>query len=248
MRGDRRHGPPRRLGQTAQQGDASPEVLQPDPEGVPGIAKAGRAADGRSRVTAHPERHLVRRLGRAHRVGQVVVLAVEGGLGLVPQRAQHGDGLIGHGATVREVRTEHAELLLQPTDAHPEDEASTREHIQRSNLLGDQNGVALGQHQGRGAQGQARHQCGDRGQSDQRFDDMAHAGLIGRGDDVVVGPQGGVAQRVGRLRGRGDRLWEGPGPMAGPVSGQECPDLHGAVSLCHACRSSRWTTSCARCG
>ena len=43
MCGDRRHGPPRRLGQTAQQGDASPEVLQPDSERVPGIAQASGA-------------------------------------------------------------------------------------------------------------------------------------------------------------------------------------------------------------
>ena len=137
---------------------------------------------------------LLHRLGVHLARGEVVDLAVEGGGVVEPERAEHLEVLVGPAAPALPGHVEDVELLLQPADADAEVHPPAREPVERADLLGGVDGVALGEEQHRRAEpdpGRARRQVRQR---DHRLEQPAPR----RGRDAAVLGVGVAGSRTAR--------------------------------------------------
>src|SRR4029453_17281765 len=101
-------------------------------------------ARGSLRVAAHVDRdEPLHRLREALRVLESTELALERALVLTPERAQRLDVLVGTGASAFPRDPEGVELLPQPAHTHAELHAPAGEHVERRELLGEDDGIAL---------------------------------------------------------------------------------------------------------
>src|SRR5215510_15472891 len=106
----------------------------------------------------------------------MVLLSVERHQLTRPQRAHHLDLLFDSPATRGEIYAERLELHRVPADGNAEAESSTRKHIDRGGLLGDERGLALRQDD------DARHQLDparDRGEKSEEHERLVEGVTIG---------------------------------------------------------------------
>ena len=116
------------------------------------VAESAGAPRRRGRVAADMNGdRAVHRLRPAIGAVETDELAGERRALLGPQRAQHGDVLIGACRTVREGGTDRVELLLQPADAYTEEDAPAGHRIERRDLLGGDHGAVLRKDENPGA-------------------------------------------------------------------------------------------------
>jgi hypothetical protein len=97
---------------------------------------------------------------------------------LTPDRAHRGQVLVGHRAPRLEWNPERPELGLEVSDAHAEDQAAAREDVERRELLGQDQRVALGQDDDAGAEPDPG---GVRGEEGERHDRVGDAVLRRQG-------------------------------------------------------------------
>jgi hypothetical protein len=156
---------------------------------------------------------------------------------VLPQRADGAHRLRRARAALLERDAERVELLLQPADADAEDGAAARQHVERGDLLGDVERVALRQDQDAGGDLDRRRDGGDVGERQQRVGQRqvlrgrnASAAVVrvrrlvaDRDHDVLHRPQRLDAGRLGRTGEVGERI--GEGERAGVGEGQS--ELHG---------------------
>ena len=172
--------------QFAQPGDLARQVAPARALREPAVPERRGAADGRRRGSADPDR----RAGLAHRTrcdphvargearpGQLGELVGEGA-------GQRGHGLVGVAAPLGEVARQQLVLLGHVAGADADDEAPTRQPVDRRQFLGRPQWVALGQNQHvREQVGLGRH----RGQPPQRGGRVVPDGAHGVGQTARDG-------------------------------------------------------------
>ena len=117
-----------------------------------------------------------------------------------PERVQHLEVLVGALAPALPGHVERLELLLEPADADAEVDPAAREPVERRDLLGHVDRVALGQEQHGRAQADGAGAGGQVGEGDQRLEQAA---ARGGGDAPVLGVgvvAGVLARRARRAR------------------------------------------------
>ena len=90
---------------------------------------------------------LTDRLGHVQRLGELVVLALEGAVVVAPHLEADTDGFLEALEALAEWREGQAEpevLLLVPGGADAEPGATPGEHVERADLLGEHAGMAVG--------------------------------------------------------------------------------------------------------
>src|SRR4051794_6158038 len=171
--------------------------------GEEAVAEAAGPLGRGAGVASDHDRH--RALGRL-RVGRHPLeageLAREAGSVRSPQGAHRGHVLVGPGAAPLPRDAEGVELLAEPADADADLDPPAREAVERGQLLGQHDRVALGEDEdasrqadparGRGDVGQPDERIGDRRRGDGRHLAVRAVG-IGRGvvvriDDMLDGP------------------------------------------------------------
>jgi len=140
----------------------------------PAVAEARRAARAARETTAHVDGRM--RLLHGLRPGvdrrEVDVLTVVLGLALGPDRLHRLDALAQEQETAREVsRAVVRHLLRVPAGAHAEEEAAVRDAVERGDVLGGLDRVALHDEADPGRDTQARRHRGGGGER--------HEGLVG---------------------------------------------------------------------
>src|SRR5947208_920926 len=139
-------------------------------------------------------------------------------------------------AAFLERHAERVELLAQPTDAHAQLDAPLREHVERRELLGEDDGVALRQDEDAGREAERRGGGADPCQPDQRIGDRALLGtghatarrvrvlrlVVGWDDDVLDGPERLDAVLLGDSTEGGSHV----GLHVGTDVGEHDPELH----------------------
>jgi len=167
----------------------------------------------------------------------IVELAVELGDVLGPDRVETAEELVGAPAAVLEGHADRLVLVLRPADAEPHVETAAREHVQRGELLGEDDRLVEGHDQHAGAEADALGGRGHVGERDDGIED-ALEGLrpylarrrrvlvlgLERVEQALEHPERMVAERF-RLA-RHANLVLGGGPV--PGGGQREPELHGA--------------------
>jgi hypothetical protein len=111
------------------------------------VGRAGAAVGGRRFAADHDRR--MRALDRARPLDHVRErdeAPLELRRRLVPQRAHGGNVLIGARAAVGQRRAERAQFGLEIADAEADDQSALAEHVDRRQLLGEQDRLALRQH------------------------------------------------------------------------------------------------------
>ena len=142
-------------------------------------------------MAADRDRHAaVGRLGVGTHAVEGDELAVETGVVGRPERPHHLDILLGAGGSPLPRHAEHLELLLEPTDADAELQATTREVVQGGDFLRIRHGVAFGKQGDTGREAEFGRGGGDEGQPNQRIGDR----VVARPGHLAVG-----RVRVGRL-------------------------------------------------
>src|SRR5579864_2647488 len=155
-------------------------------------------------MTADVDRHAaaLHRLGKTLEVMKIEVLAVEAGYILAPQGTHRGDRLVGARAALMEVQAERVELLLEPAAADAQDDAAARKHVERGDLLGDVERMALRENQDAGGEPDAAGDRGGVGERQQR---------VGNRDVLSAGDLAAARVWVGRLVVvRDDHVLDGP--------------------------------------
>src|SRR5579859_2761332 len=138
--------------------------------GEEAVAEAAGAAGGRFRVATDDDRHRFRdRLRIAADMIEFHELAREAGTVAGPQCAHGRDILVGALAATLEGNAERLELLLQPAYADAELDPAAAEIVERGDLLGQHQRVALRQDNHGRHEAQPRGCSGDPCQPDQRI-------------------------------------------------------------------------------
>ena len=146
---------------------------RPEADGMPSVRELARPAQRGVRVPADPDRDaaLLPRLGhgadRAHTVeGALPIHRLAG-----PARAHEVQILVGdRSAPLEGLGVERLELLLEPADTRPEDDAASREHVQRRQHLGRDHGIAVGDDQHARPEPHARRLAGEVAHERQRLE------------------------------------------------------------------------------
>jgi hypothetical protein len=106
----------------------------------------------------------------------------------------------------REVCAEVLELPLDPADADAEDESAVAEVVDGGSLFGDEDRLALGQNENRGAQRNALCLGGDVAECRECLEELAEGLRLGSWDQDVVGrPDRVISESLGALGDRVDR-------------------------------------------
>ena len=116
-------------------------------DGIPAVAKGGSSADGRPALATHPKRRvrLLHRLGQEPDIREADVLALKCGVVSRPKLLEGPDVLVGNGAAFVEGFAAHClKLLAAPADTHANDQAATRQHIERRQGFGGDQRVSVG--------------------------------------------------------------------------------------------------------
>ena len=174
------------------------------------VAQASGATRRRLGVAADVDGH--RALGRPRAaIGAVEAheTALERRSLLAPQRAQHGDVLVGARRSVLEGCADGLELFLQPADADAEQHAPAGHHVERRHLLGGDHRAVLGQDENAGAELDGLGAGGDVGHPDQRIGQRKVEHAAGHAAIVRVRILGCVALGHHRVLDRPSRLEAG---------------------------------------
>jgi hypothetical protein len=226
------HGCGGRAGQVVDAGlggVVAAEVTVAAQAGPPGRRQA-RPAD------VHRKRGGAVRLGEATQVMEGEVLAGEADplLAAGPQQAKHIDRLVGAAAARGELDPDRLRLAGQHSQPHGQQPHPPRgQHVDRGELLGQHNRMAVGQQQHAGAQRDPFGLGRDEAQAFQRVGDrqvsgeLDRAGLCARIQDDVLGHVKGLEAAVFRVLG--DRR-QVAGVRAGHGSTVHDPELHRASS------------------
>jgi hypothetical protein len=144
-------------------------------------------------VAAIPERDAPRSRARVDAgVVDGVVLALEGHVRLRPERLHDLRLFLRPAATVVEILVQGGEFNLVPADADAQAEAAAGQHVEAGRLLRDQRGLALGDDQHAGGEGQFRRDGGQIAKQNERI--MEHvvgdgAARVGAGVRSGIGAQ-----------------------------------------------------------
>ena len=135
-----------------------------------------------------------------------------------PQVPPQGDRLVEVHATDRHPigHPEIGEFGAVPADADPGDDPAATQRVERGELLGQHDRVALRHDDDARSEADAGVAGGDPGQAHDRFEDVAVVVGIGSGDQHVVGrPDGRPAEALGDVGAGVDALAAGTGTEVG---------------------------------
>ncbi len=180
----------------AQPVDAGGGVLGREREPVPALAPRDGPPVGRRAVAADDDRdRALHGAGMGVDAGEVGEAAVELGSLVVPEAGHGVEELVRHGAALGEVGADGAELGLEVADADAEREAPTGEHVQRRQLLGQHDRVALREDHDPGRQPDPRRRRGGERERQERVERR-----VLRAPSATAGPAGPGARRARRPR------------------------------------------------
>ena len=158
-------------------------------------------------------------------VRELVVATVEVDVRPGEQRQRGVEHLVGPPAALGLVHPASFELRAVPARADAEDEAVTREQVERRDLLGQNSGLAQRQDQDRRAEPDAFGYRGDMRQGHQRIEPADPIEPMRR-DDVVGDPQRVELELFGPLGEAAHVLGMALLAPRDDVRGQEDPELH----------------------
>ena len=180
------------------------------------VAETARPLERRLGSPAEPDRERRAALGERleDEVVDVVEAAVERARLSAPQVPPQEDRLLEVGAADREPvgHPEVGELDAIPADPDPGNDATPRQRVERRQLLGQHDGLALGNDDHARPQPQPGMPGTDVSEGEDGLEGPAVLGLGGVLDEDVVGrPHGRPADPLGNLGGRLDPLGAGAG-------------------------------------
>ena len=173
---DRTGVPSGRLGQLRERGASLDDVFGGRAGGHPTVAPSHHAFENVGGVASQHHRGMrfLRGLGLAADLGEIDVPTVEFGGVLGPQFL-HGQHVFPSlSPTMVEVRAHYFAFLAEPAGADAEDEPASRIVVQGGDLLGQVQGIVLGDQADASAQFQGCGGCGGKGQADEWVDLVAH--------------------------------------------------------------------------
>ena len=206
------------LGEAADLVPGADEALGGIVIGEPAIAGDGGALEHAVDIAADQDRRARRlhRLGRHHRLAQLIGRVGRGDRILLPEAGQDLQIPVHHVAPLVERHADGVELALVPAGRHAQGEASAGDMVDARELLGQHHRVARRQDEDAGAQADPAGARRDRGQHRQRIEDRETG--IDPEQDMVPYPDRLVSQllhthpeldqtlRVRHLRIRGEVL------------------------------------------
>src|SRR5262249_58951668 len=125
-------------------GEGGGGVVGSEPVAVPAVSPRDGAAISRCTVASDDERdRVLEGTGVGVDVVEVDEATVVFGVLVVPQRVHRIEVFVGHRAALGEVGAEGAELRLEVAGSDAEHDATARQDVGGSDLLGDNGGVGV---------------------------------------------------------------------------------------------------------
>src|ERR1700677_5107571 len=103
------------------------------------------------------------------RVIDMMPLPIEFDMGLGPQRLHHSDLLLRPLSPIMKFLVEANELHLVPANADPQPKPASAQHVEAGGLLGDQNGLPLGQDEHLRREANSRRATAEKPEQDERI-------------------------------------------------------------------------------